>query len=335
MRHPRHVLAVLMVALCAHAAAQAQTPSYDAVSALGVSATQARDAWKRLDQPALERALAIEATVPNVETILRSYTERSNAARTTLKARLDVPYGALPAERLDIFPADQPGAPILLYIHGGGWARSRKEDWSYIAAHFVPRGVTVVLVGYPLVQSGASVADIGDSTRRAYEWVARHADTFGGNPRHIVVAGNSAGAHLSAIVATTDWRRRLGSSALAPAAVIAVSGVFDMEPHLHVPHNKLIKLDLPTARRASPLDFIADADPRTRLVAVVGGRETPEFVRQSVLFHSAWLRSGRRGDLLLLGDEDHFSIMARMADPSHPLTAVFHAALGISPPQAP
>ncbi|HKA31958.1 MAG TPA: alpha/beta hydrolase, partial [Candidatus Binatia bacterium] len=54
-----------------------------------------------------------------------SWSEKRNAAsaanRKKLKSFFDVPYGASPREKLDIFPAEKTGAPVLIYFHGGYW----------------------------------------------------------------------------------------------------------------------------------------------------------------------------------------------------------------------
>jgi len=41
--------------------------------------------------------------------------------RETAKSWLNVAYGSSPREMLDIYAADKPGGPVLIYIHGGYW----------------------------------------------------------------------------------------------------------------------------------------------------------------------------------------------------------------------
>ena len=63
--------------------------------------------------------------------------ETGNAIAAALRGRLDVPFGDKPGERLDIFPAGRPGAPIHMFIHGGYWRSFDKDMFRYIAKPFV------------------------------------------------------------------------------------------------------------------------------------------------------------------------------------------------------
>src|SRR3954468_20792864 len=41
---------------------------------------------------------------------------------------LDLAYGEASGERLDFFPANHGGAPLLVFIHGGWWRSLDKSD---------------------------------------------------------------------------------------------------------------------------------------------------------------------------------------------------------------
>ena len=64
-----------------------------------------------------------------------------------------MPYGAGLGETLDIFPAAQDGAPVLIYIHGGYWRMLSSKEFSCVALGPVPAGVTVISVNYALCPS--------------------------------------------------------------------------------------------------------------------------------------------------------------------------------------
>ena len=59
------------------------------------------------------------ARIPEHLAILREWDERSHHARASLVGELDLAYGPLPSERLDVFSPTAAGAPVLVYIHGG------------------------------------------------------------------------------------------------------------------------------------------------------------------------------------------------------------------------
>ena len=131
--------------------------------------------------------------------ILARWSASSAAARARLEARLDLAYGAGPTETLDLFLPPRPGAPVLVYIHGGYWRALDKRDQSFVAAPFVDAGAMVVLPNYALCPA-VTIEAIALQLVAAVAWVHRHAGEHGGDPARIVVAGHSAGGHLAALL---------------------------------------------------------------------------------------------------------------------------------------
>src|SRR3954447_11835643 len=78
----------------------------------------------------------------------------------------DISYGDHPAECLDIFPAADPLAKTLVFIHGGYWHLLDKSLFHFIAATFLQFNVTTVLINYPLAPS-VSMDSIVSSCRKA------------------------------------------------------------------------------------------------------------------------------------------------------------------------
>jgi arylformamidase len=77
------------------------------------------------------------ARIPDHVAILQAWADDSQRVRERLGGALDVAYGEHPSERLDIFAADRPGAPVLVHLHGGYWRALDKRDQSFIAPPFV------------------------------------------------------------------------------------------------------------------------------------------------------------------------------------------------------
>lgn len=279
--------------------------------------------YRDMDAATLEREYAIDATVPDTGIWLRDYRRRSDAVRARrTDAKLGIAYGDDPAHRLDLFPTTRANAPILFFVHGGGWRASSKEDRSFPADWFCAHGAHFISVEYPLAPA-APVDGIVSAVRAAYRWCARAARDFGGDASRIVLAGNSAGGHLSGMLATSDWA---AEGVLPPAGIAAISGVFDMEPLRLTAANGWLKLDEASVARNSPLNHLAQVAAGTRLVAAVGEGETAEFIRQSVDFHAAWTARGLPGRLDVLAHENHFSIIEAMTRSGHP---VAHAVLDL------
>ncbi len=89
----------------------------------------------------------------------------------------------------------------VVYFHGGGWIigdlDSHQGNASRIAAH---SGAYVVQVDYRLAPENPFPAGADDALA-AVEWVAANIESFGGDPAKLVVAGDSAGGNLAAVVA--------------------------------------------------------------------------------------------------------------------------------------
>ena len=88
--------------------------------------------------------------VPAHPEFFRRWAEESADAIRTQPRELDVRYGGGPNEHLDIFPAAQPDAPVLVFIHGGYWRALDKRDHSFVAPPFTREGACVVIPNYAL-----------------------------------------------------------------------------------------------------------------------------------------------------------------------------------------
>ena len=253
------------------------------------------------------------ARIPEHPAILQAWADDSARARAALHGVLDVAYGADPSERLDIFPAARANAPVLVFVHGGYWRALDKRDQSFVAPPFVEAGAMVVLPNYALCPA-VSVEHIALQMVRALAWVHRHAAAYGGDPSRIVVAGHSAGGHLAAMLLACDWKSvATDLPADLVKAALSVSGVFDLEPLRHAPFLAPdLKLTAASARRLSPAWMPA---PRGPLVSLVGGDESPEFLRQNQLIAQAWGPQTVTACEAVPG-KNHMNVLNELAEPS-------------------
>lgn len=227
------------------------------------------------------------ARIPDHADIFTRWREASSLTRErSPQARLHQAYGDGADERLDIFPAAQPGAPVLVFIHGGYWRSLSKDDHSFVAPALVQFGASVVVPEYSLCPK-VGIEEIALQMARALAWVYRHAAEWGGDPKRIVVAGHSAGGHLAAMLLCCRWRE-LGLD-LPPNLVhgaLSISGLFDLEPLRITPFLKDdLRLTPASVKRLSPAFF---PRPKRPLMAVVGVEESEEFLRQNLLIRHQW-----------------------------------------------
>ncbi len=143
----------------------------------------------------LDRAYDIEASVLDVDSILRRYTLSSATVTCEEGAHLDIHYGPDPAHRLDIFASSESDSPALLFFHGGYWKGGTKESRRFPAPAWISRGVTWVPIEYRLAPE-IGIDDIVEDSRRAVAWFYEHAENYGCDPDAIHLAGNSAGGHI-------------------------------------------------------------------------------------------------------------------------------------------
>jgi arylformamidase len=267
-----------------------------------------------LHDPAwLDRMYNNRARVPEHPAYFARWAKASAHVRATARARLDLRYGEGLNETLDVFAANRPNAPVLLFIHGGYWRSLDKSDHSFQAPAFTRQGVCVMIPNYALCPGmpgqPVTIPDIAWQMAKALEWVTQHAAEHGGDPRRITVIGHSAGGHLAAML--------LGLQTRPPRNALSMSGLYDLRPLMHTPSlQSALQLTEADARRASPALWPA---PRTgQLYSVVGGKESEEFLRHNALIRKAW---GARAVPVceVLPGLDHFSIVDALAEPDHAL----------------
>lgn len=276
----------------------------------------------RLDPAWLDVQYNNRARIPEHAQIFERWGRASAHARENAACRIDVPYGEGPNETLDVFPAAQPDAPVLVFIHGGYWRSLDKGGHSFIAPSFTREGVCVVMPNYPLCpgtpERPVAIPDIALCVLHALEWTWRHVAQYGGDPSRITVAGHSAGGHLAAMSLACEWSAvaaDLPSNLVRNA--LSISGVHDLRPLQHTPFlMDALRLTAADARRASPALLPA---PKARtLYAVAGADESEAFASQARLIQDAW------GDATvpvcdILPGLHHFSVLDALADPRHAL----------------
>src|SRR5205809_22309 len=96
--------------------------------------------------------------------------------------------------------------PMIVWIHGGGWSRGRKERCP--AVTLVQDGYAVASIDYRLTTTAPFPAQIEDC-KAAVRWLRANASTYHLDPDHIGVWGHSAGGHLAALLGTSGGVREL------------------------------------------------------------------------------------------------------------------------------
>ena len=269
----------------------------------------------------LEREYNARLAIRDHPQIFARWAEQGAAARRMRACEVDLQYGTLSVERLDMFHAHQSDAPLLVFIHGGYWRSLDKSDFSWIALPLMQHGVAVALTNYGLAPQ-TSVEDIVRQQLKALGWLYRNAQQLRFNPDRIVVAGHSAGGHLTAMMMAALWQQFDSTlpSGLVKAG-LAISGLFDLRPLVRAPFvNADLKLDAKRSWALSPINMPSATS--APLITAVGALESSEFKRQSTEFGKAWSSNLVRH--LELPHANHLTVCDELANPASPL---FDAAL--------
>ncbi|MDT4949006.1 MAG: acetyl esterase [Pseudonocardiales bacterium] len=92
----------------------------------------------------------------------------------------------------------EPGRPILVYLHGGGWVSGGLEMNDALCRRLAALiDCVIVSVDYRLAPECPYPAALGD-TVAAIAWSREHGERLGGDPSNVSVAGTSAGGNLAA-----------------------------------------------------------------------------------------------------------------------------------------
>ncbi len=124
-------------------------------------------------------------------------------------------YGSDPAQVLDLWvPKGAKAAPLVLYVHGGGWKRGSKDTamGNALPGHLVGQGYAFASINYRLVPE-ATVEQQASDVAQALAFVLGKAASMGIDRSRVVITGHSAGAHLVALVGTDEqYLRKAGLS---------------------------------------------------------------------------------------------------------------------------
>lgn len=238
--------------------------------------------------------------------IIAQRTVLAEAARKELTDRqADIQYGPTLLERMDFYPAVA-GGPVMIFIHGGYWFdhRLKKENYIWIAKGLNDAGINVFIIDYQVCPM-VTIDEITRQCRAAVAYVYRNAARFEVDRERIHVTGNSAGGHLTAMAAITDWVSEYGLSANVVKSGYPISGLYDLEPFQWSWLQPKIQFNGQQIRRNSPILLVREALPP--LLISWGADETPEFWRQSEEFGAAWAAKGNNMQLHPLEGCNHSS----------------------------
>ena len=256
-----------------------------------------------------EDAFANGDYIENAADFPPMWSEQAAQFRTSVRGRLDLPYGDAPREKLDLFLPDKTPKGLIVFVHGGYWQAFDKSSWSHLARGPIEHGWAVAMPSYTLAPE-AKIPEITAQIGRAIALVANEVE----GP--IRLTGHSAGGHLVSRMGCDDTPLSATVTKRIDK-IVSISGVHDLRPLLRHSMNEKLGLTEETAHAESPsvrvpykgFDFSA----------WVGACERPEFLRQSALITESWSRVGVPARLVADSGKHHFDVIDGLADADLPL----------------
>ncbi len=224
--------------------------------------------------------------------------------------------------RLDLFvPEGLNDAPVLIFVHGGGWTSGDKNLYSFIGRAFAEQGFVTAVINYrlsPQVQHPAHIEDVA----RAFVWVYRNISRYGGNPEKIFVMGHSAGGHLIALLALDEkYLKAQGLTLAAIKGAIPISGIYDVTIEPPAPANvyRIVFGTDPQVRRdASPITHAGPNKPP--FLIMYAQFDFPGFDAQARQLLSLLREYGNEAALVEIPNRDHVTIIFNVGEPNDPTT---------------
>jgi acetyl esterase/lipase len=270
-----------------------------------VAVQDPREQWDALTQQERDAAYDNNGAVADSPALIEKRNAGSAVYRQAHPAGLDIPYGPKERNRWDLYPAQRPDAPCLVFIHGGYWQRNRREDFAMFVAGVQAHGWSAALPGYSLAPE-VKLAEIVAEIRAALDWLQAE------GPKHgicgpIIVSGWSAGGHLTAMVLDHP----------PVAAGLAISGVYDLEALRDTKLNQALALTDGDIANLSPLRLPTVMKP---MAIAYGTAEVPALVNDSRNLHALRAMAHASGILLPIARANHFNILDHLTSPEGELT---------------
>jgi acetyl esterase/lipase len=143
--------------------------------------------------------------------------ERGAYRKQTGIAYKQTPSGPL---LLDAYrPTSGEHHPLVVMIHGGGWARGGRFEMGLTkwAGYLASAGLAVISIDYRLAPA-TTYPDSFQDCLDAVDWAVEHAEGLGADADRIGLWGDSAGGHLVLLLATSQTNPRFGGPRLRSRA---------------------------------------------------------------------------------------------------------------------
>jgi acetyl esterase/lipase len=208
--------------------------------------------------------------------------------------------------KADVFmpPAVRANGAGVLLIHGGGWISGDRAQLRGYGILLGRAGYTCVACEYRLAPGAKWPAQI-DDVRTAYRWMRDHAGELGVDRERIAVEGNSAGAHLSLMMAALEPTVAACISIYPPADLTLrhAQGLTEEQRRVNPVRQLLPEITEEALREASPTAYARPGFPPTMLIH--GNADEIVAVHNSFTMYDALIAAGAKCELHVFDGQPH------------------------------
>ena len=216
-----------------------------------------------------------------------------------------ISYGTDDAQRVLLWLPTQPTAgtrpPLAVFIHGGGWAKGFPELVDAKPGWFKDHGWAFASVGYRLLP-GSPVEEQARDVGRALAKLRQEAAARGYDPNRILLLGHSAGAHLTALVASDPQYGGQNFGAIKGALLID-GACYDVPAQIEASRFMARRMYIPAfgddparQRALSPITHAGGRDVADWLLLYTSARDDAKT--QSQALSAALQRGGTRAEVV-------------------------------------
>lgn len=243
-------------------------------------------------------------------------------------------YGTEPLQALDFWRTrgGTSGAPLIVFVHGGGWQDGDKRGTqrSQQVPHYLSTGYAFASLNYRLVPA-VNVETQAQDVATALKFLLERAASLGFDRKRVVLMGHSAGAHLAALVGTDGRYLETAGLRLSDlAGIVLLDGagydvaaqLKDAGPRLRRTYREAFGTEPARQWALSPLSHAPAPNARSFLILHV---ERPDSARQSQALGEALRAAGAAAEVRGLpgrGLSGHLEVNVRLGDPAYPGTAI-------------
>ena len=266
----------------------------------------------------------------------REGARRGGAAAMNAPAPQTLRYGSDGLQALDLWvPEGARAAPLVLFVHGGGWKRGSKSNavGRALPGHMLAQGYAFASIDYRLVPD-ATVEQQAADVATSLAYLLKRADELGIDRSRVVLTGHSAGAHLVALVGTDEqYLRSVGLSFADIDGVLPNDGAaYDVPAQVGQAgrmmggtYTQAFGTDPARQQALSPTFHAAGPNAPAFLLIHV---QRPDGVAQNAALAEALRRAGTAveiGSFPGEGLRGHMVINRKLGEPDYPATPVMDA----------